>query len=72
MHQFAIEGIIWNAKESKELPQTCDEENLSLMILGTLRLIVTKWRLANHEFSLEDKANELWRTIETSLFTNKM
>ena len=71
MHQFGIEGIIWNAKQNGELPQTCDEEHLSLLILGALRLIVTKWRLSNREFSLEEKGKNLWNTIEKSLLTNK-
>ena len=72
MHQFAIEGIIWNAKQNNELPETCDEENLSLIILGSLRLIVTKWRLSNHEFNLEEKGANLWKQIEKLIFNKKV
>ena len=42
-----------------------DEEQLSSIILGSMRFTVLQWRLSNFEFSLNTQGEQLWQTIDS-------
>lgn len=67
-HQSAIKKILDQMKRTKQLPEYLDPENISIMLLGSLRLLMTKWRLADCEFDLETKGKKVWNCIESVLF----
>ena len=56
--------IIKKGQQNNKIRKDIPEEQLSLIIMGALRLIVTKWRLSNFAFDLEKKGRELWKSIE--------
>ncbi len=39
-------------------------DQIAFIIIGTIRLIVTKWRLSNYSFNLEKEGMSLWKSIE--------
>jgi len=56
--------IISEGQRSFELRSDVPAEQLAFIITGALRLIVTKWRLSNYSFNLEDEGLILWNSIE--------
>jgi hypothetical protein len=47
-----------------------DLEQLTSIILGSMRFNVLQWRLSNFEFDVKEKGVELWQTINL-LIKNK-
>jgi AcrR family transcriptional regulator len=63
-HQVFIAKIIGQAQENNELRADLPKEHLSLIIMGTLRLMVTRWRMTGFRFDLEKLASEMWMSLE--------
>lgn len=61
--QKAIETIILKGQSEKQLREDISAEQLTLLITGALRLLVTKWRLSNFSFDLQIEGQKLWKSI---------
>ena len=55
--------IVKEGQVKKNIRTDIDSDQAVLIIMGGLRLIVTKWRLSDHSFSIESEGQKLWRTI---------
>jgi len=56
--------IIENGFKKNEFRGDIPKEQLSLIIMGSLRLIVTRWRLSKFEFDLEEEGKMLWESLK--------
>ncbi len=61
--KFMLE-IIKKGQNLNTIIDSVPAEQLAFIITGALRLIVTKWRLSNYSFNLEDEGLILWNSIE--------
>ncbi len=66
-NQQFLSGIIELGQRGKEVRDDISHEQLALIIMGSLRLIVTKWRLAHFSFDLESEGLKLWNSIKRLL-----
>ncbi|EKE04716.1 MAG: hypothetical protein ACD_20C00016G0004 [uncultured bacterium] len=64
VHHVIIHKIIEEAQQSNEIRNDIPKEHVAPIIVGTLRLLVTRWRLNNFEFDINQQAKELWNTLE--------
>ncbi len=64
-NQTAMIEIITEGQEKGEIRQEIAAEELSFMIIGAVRLIVTKWRMTDFSFDLKQEGQKLWQTIQT-------
>lgn len=64
-NQKVILQIINACQKSSSINSEVPSEQLAFIIIGALRLIVTKWRLSNYSFDLESEGKILWKSIET-------
>jgi AcrR family transcriptional regulator len=62
-----IVDIIKRAQARKELRADLPKEHLSLMFLGTLRLLVKRWYLSNYGFDLQQESVKVWESWKTLL-----
>ena len=62
-HDF-ITSLIQEGQQSHMIRNDIPQEQLSLIILGALRLIVTRWQLSNTAFDLEKEGRNLWTSIK--------
>ncbi|MCK5148121.1 TetR/AcrR family transcriptional regulator [bacterium] len=63
MNQNMILEIIERGQQSNEIRNDIPEKHLSIIIMGALRLIVSKWRLSNFSFDLETEGADLWKSL---------
>ncbi len=59
-----IQKIIENGQKNDEIRNDVNPEYLTTIIMGTLRLFVKQWQLADYGFQIEKKGNELINTIK--------
>jgi len=64
LSQEAISTLIENGQQHGEIRADIHEQQLSIIILGALRLIVARWRLSNYSFDLEKRGEDLWGAIK--------
>lgn len=64
LHQFKLAELIKKAQHKKEINDAINPQHLAMMILGPLRLLVTRWRMENYSFELVQEGRKLWNTIE--------
>ncbi|MBN2635574.1 MAG: TetR/AcrR family transcriptional regulator [Prolixibacteraceae bacterium] len=55
LHTNTIEAIILNGQNENNIRTDIDKTNLALIAMGSFRLLVKKWELNNHSFSLIEK-----------------
>jgi len=60
---MAIKKIILQGQESKLFNPTIDSEYLVHFIMGTFRLQMLKWKLANFDFNIEKKGIETMKNL---------
>ena len=63
-NQKVILQIIKAGQKSKVIKHNVSADQLAFIIIGAIRLIVTKWRLSNYSFDLEKEGKSLWKSIE--------
>ena len=63
LSQQAMSTLIEKGQGNNEIRKDIPEEQLSLIIMGALRLIVKKWKLSNFSFDLEQEGGKLWNSI---------
>ena len=62
--QNGIERLIQSGQENKEIRDDIEAKYLATLILGSLRLLVTQWRLSRFSFDLEIEGAAMWESIE--------
>ncbi|MEA1898927.1 MAG: TetR/AcrR family transcriptional regulator [Bacteroidota bacterium] len=59
LHAQTLESIISKGQLEKNIRQDIDEKSLALIAMGSLRLLVKKWDMNNHNFNLSKEGNKL-------------
>ncbi len=70
LHQSTLMELIKKAQHKQDLNATLDPKHLAMLILGPLRLLVTRWRISNYGFDLVQEGEKLWKTIKYLLQTS--
>jgi len=63
MHMKKMSDLVREGQQSGEIRKDIPDRQLSLIITGSLRLIVTKWRLSDFSFDLQAEGLLLWNSI---------
>ena len=64
-HQKTIMYIVSKARENGEITSKIPSEHITRIIMGSLRLTVTKWRMSNFSFDLVDDGTKIWNSLKT-------
>ncbi len=59
LHGQTLENIISEGQSEKNIRGDIDKKSLALIAMGSLRLLVKKWDLNNHNFDLSAEGNKL-------------
>ena len=59
LHGQTLENIISEGQTEKNIRVDIDKKSLALIAMGSLRLLVKKWDLNNHNFDLSTEGNKL-------------
>ncbi|KAA3610067.1 MAG: TetR/AcrR family transcriptional regulator [Calditrichaeota bacterium] len=62
--QAVIKEVIEDGQQANQLRVDISAKQLSLLITGALRLIVTQWRLSGFSFDLQNEGGKLWESIK--------
>lgn len=63
-NQRIICDILENGQNNDEIRNDISANQLALVIMGSLRLFVTQWRLTNFSFNLEKEGSDLWDSVK--------
>lgn len=61
--QLYIQQIIEQGQAQKELTEGIDARNISLLLIGTIRVLVMKWKLSGYQFDLEEEGRKFYTAI---------
>ncbi len=67
LSQDTLIVLIEKGQKDEEIRSDIPKEQLALILMGALRLMVTKWRLSGFSFDLESAGADLWDSIEKIL-----
>ena len=67
LHAQTIEDIISKGQAEKTIREDIDEKSLALLAMGSLRLLVKRWDLNNHNFDLNMEGNKLINVLSKVL-----
>jgi AcrR family transcriptional regulator len=62
--QSHILSILQEGYEKNSFRKDIPAQHMAILIMGTLRLLVTRWRLSNFEFDLEDEGIKLLTSLK--------
>jgi len=62
--QAIMRSVIENGQKTGQMRTDISAKQLSLLITGALRLIVTQWRLSGFSFDLQREGRQLWKSIK--------
>ncbi len=65
-----IEKIISDGQNNNEVRKDIDKRSLALMAMGSLRLLVKKWDMNNHNFNLSAEGHKLIEALK-NIFVKK-
>ncbi len=68
-NEQTIENILKKGQEQGQIRTDIDEKTMALMTMGALRLMVKRWDLNNHNFPLQERGNQLVKSIELMITT---
>jgi TetR/AcrR family fatty acid metabolism transcriptional regulator len=60
-----IQKLIGDGKKRGEIHVDVSDYQLSLIIMGAFRLLVTRWRLSGRSFDLTDEGSFLWGSLKS-------
>jgi AcrR family transcriptional regulator len=63
--------ILAEGVEDGSVRNDTDIEQLTSIILGSMRFNVLQWRLSNFDFDMNKKGEELWKTLKLLIKNNK-
>ena len=66
-HYDLVTSIIEEGQERGEINKNASADMLTLMVIGSLRLLVTRWKISKFYFSLVEKGDELMETFKIIL-----
>ena len=69
-NQQMLSDILENGQNNNEIRNDISFKHLALIIMGTLRLFVTHWRLTDFSFDLEKEGSDLWDSIKNLISKN--
>ena len=61
--QDIVRSVIENGQKRGQMRTDISAKQLSLLIIGALRLLVTQWRLSGFAFDLKKEGRKLWKSI---------
>ncbi len=61
--QAVVRGVIEDGQKTGQMRTDISAQQLSLLITGALRFIVTQWRLSGFAFDLQKEGRQLWESI---------
>lgn len=64
LHQTSIEKIIELGQKDKNIRADIDKSSLALIFMGSFRLLVKRWELNNHNFSLSKEGKRLISSLK--------
>ena len=67
LHAHTIEAVISQGQIEDNVRNDIDEKSLALLAMGTLRLIVKKWDLNNHNFNLKNEGGKMIEVLSKVL-----
>ena len=67
LRQDTMIVLIEKGQKKEEIRSDIPKEQLALILMGALRLMVTKWRLSGFSFDLESAGSDLWDSIKKIL-----
>ncbi|WP_372846004.1 TetR/AcrR family transcriptional regulator [Pontiella sp.] len=62
-----IIALLASEQGRKECRTDIPPKDLARMMMGSSRLLVTRWRLGNYNFDLEEQGARLWKSLRTAL-----
>ena len=62
--QTIVHDVIENGQKTGQMRTDISAQQLSLLITGALRLLVTQWRLSGFDFDLQKEGRQLWHSIK--------
>ncbi|MCK5055479.1 MAG: TetR/AcrR family transcriptional regulator [Candidatus Aminicenantes bacterium] len=62
-----ILSIIKSGQRNGEIRPDIEAEQLVLIIMGSLRLIIKKWKKSEYSFNLRKDGEKLWKSINTMI-----
>jgi len=63
-NESTIEKILLKGQKEKEIRNDLSEKNIALIVMGSLRLMVKRWELNNHNFDLNVAGEDLMLSVE--------
>jgi len=67
MHATTIEHIIEKGQDGNDVRKDIDIKTLALIIMGSLRLLVKRWDMNNHNFELDKEGSRLIQGLDKIL-----
>lgn len=72
LHQSKLQELLQHAQMTGQFDITIPPDHIGIIILGALRLLVTRWRLSKYSFDLMQEGTQLWKSIKTLLRQNNV
>lgn len=63
--QLYIQQVIEQGQAQKELTAAVDSKNISLLFIGTIRVLVMKWKLSGYQLDIEEEGHNFYQTMMT-------
>lgn len=63
-NQQFVSSLITQAKANKEIHAEIPTEHLTLIVISSLRLLVTRWRMGNFNFNLENEGKQVFCSLK--------
>lgn len=63
----AVAKIIDEGKQDASIRNDVGTDQTTTVIMGSMRFLVLRWRLANFKFNLTEEGEELWNTMDVIL-----
>ena len=70
-NQRIIVQIVTAGQNANEIRVDLPAKQLAFIMTGSLRLIVTQWRLSEFNFDLIEEGQKIWNTIESMVKNNR-
>ncbi len=70
-NQKIIVQIVTAGQNANEIRVDLPAKQLAFIMTGSLRLIVTQWRLSEFNFDLKEEGQKIWNTIESMVKNNR-
>jgi hypothetical protein len=67
LSQEGLKDMIRRGQSEGTIRKDQEDEQLSLVVMGTFRLLVTRWRLTSRSFDIIEEGRKLWNTIRALL-----